>query len=82
MSKTCSYRFFVNQEKGEKYVFRKNKKYRALCSVTLRTMVTAVIAWGGTVAHADEVITSVDKTIQQTENSAMNLPEAQPNPVS
>lgn len=45
-------------------------------------MVTAVVAWGGTVAHADEVTTSVDTTIQRTENPATNLPEAQPNPIS
>nr|WP_237372984.1 hypothetical protein [Streptococcus ruminantium] len=30
----------------------------------------AVVAWGGTVAHADEVTTSVDTTIQRTENPA------------
>ncbi len=45
-------------------------------------MVTAVVALGGTVAHADEVTSSVDTTIQRTENPATNLPEAQPNPVS
>lgn len=45
-------------------------------------MVTAVVAWGGTVAHADEVTSSVDTTIQRTENPATNLPEAQPNHVS
>ncbi|MDQ8815535.1 GbpC/Spa domain-containing protein [Streptococcus ruminantium] len=42
----------------------------------------AVVAWGGTVAHADEVTTSVDTTIQRTENPATNLPEAQSTPVS
>lgn len=82
MTKTCNHHFLVNQEKGEKHVFRKSKKYRTLCSVALGTMVTAVVAWGGTVAHADEVTTSVDTTIQRTENPATNLPEAQPNPVS
>ncbi|HEM4215867.1 TPA: glucan-binding protein, partial [Streptococcus suis] len=82
MTKTCNHHFLVNQEKGEKHVFRKSKKYRTLCSVALGTMVTAVVAWGGTVAHADEVSSSVDTTIQRTENPATNLPEAQPNPVS
>ncbi|HFH6676195.1 TPA: SspB-related isopeptide-forming adhesin [Streptococcus agalactiae] len=82
MTKTCNHHFLVNQEKGEKHVFRKSKKYRTLCSVALGTMVTAVVAWGGTIAHADEVTSSVDTTIQRTENPATNLPEAQPNPVS
>ncbi|CYZ48437.1 SspB-related isopeptide-forming adhesin [Streptococcus suis] len=82
MTKTCNHHFLVNQEKGEKHVFRKSKKYRTLCSVALGTMVTAVVAWGGTVAHADEVSSSVDTTIQRTENPATNLPEAQPTPVS
>lgn len=82
MTKTCNHHFLVNQEKGEKHVFRKSKKYRTLCSVALGTMVTAVVAWGGAVTHADEVTTSVDTTIQRTENPATNLPEAQPNPVS
>ncbi|MGV3353403.1 putative cross-wall-targeting lipoprotein signal domain-containing protein [Streptococcus orisratti] len=81
MTKTCNHHFLVNQEKGEKHVFRKSKKYRTLCSIALGTMVTAVVSWGGTVAHADEVATSVDTTIQRTENPATNLPEAQPNPV-
>ncbi|CYU12574.1 agglutinin receptor [Streptococcus suis] len=26
MTKTCNHHFLVNQEKGEKYVFRKSKK--------------------------------------------------------
>lgn len=82
MTKTCNHHFLVNQEKGEKHVFRKSKKYRTLCSVALGTMVTAVVAWGGTIAHADEVTPSVDTTIQRTENPATNLPEAQPTPVS
>lgn len=82
MTKTCNHHFLVNQEKGEKHVFRKSKKYRTLCSVALGTMVTAVVAWGGTVAHADEVTSSVDTNIQRTENPATNLPEAQPKPVS
>lgn len=82
MTKTCNHHFLVNQEKGEKHVFRKSKKYRTLCSVALGTMVTAVVAWGGTVAHADEVTSSVDTTIQRTENPAINLPEVQPSPVS
>ncbi|WP_153599976.1 putative cross-wall-targeting lipoprotein signal domain-containing protein, partial [Streptococcus suis] len=77
MTKTCNNHFLVNQEKGEKHVFRKSKKYRTVCSVALGTMVTAVVAWGGTVAHADEVTSSVDTTIQRTENPATNLPEAQ-----
>ena len=37
---------------------------------------------GWDAAHADEVTTSVDTTIQRTENPATNLPEVQPNPVS
>ncbi|HEM3718431.1 TPA: glucan-binding protein, partial [Streptococcus suis] len=82
MTKICNHHFLVNQEKGEKHVFRKSKKYRTLCSVALGTMVTAVVAWGGTVAHADEVTPSVDTTMQRTGNPATNLPEAQPNPVS
>ncbi|MFS9142052.1 SspB-related isopeptide-forming adhesin [Streptococcus infantis] len=82
MTKICNHHFLVNQEKGEKHVFRKSKRYRTLCSVALGTMVTAVVAWGGTVAHADEVTTSVDTTIQRTENPATNLLEAQPTPVS
>ncbi|HFI0422757.1 TPA: GbpC/Spa domain-containing protein, partial [Streptococcus suis] len=82
MTKICNHHFLVNQEKGEKHVFRKSKKYRTLCSVALGTMLTAVVAWGGTVAHADEVSSSVDTTIQRTENPATNLPEAQPTPVS
>ena len=82
MTKTCNHHFLVNQEKGEKHVFRKSKKYRTLCSVALGTMVTAVVTWGGAVAHADEVTSSVDTAIQRTENPATNLPDAQPNPVS
>ncbi len=53
MTKQCHYHFLVNQEKAEKYVFRKSKKYRTLCSVALGSMVTAVVAWGGQVAQAD-----------------------------
>lgn len=82
MTKTCNHHFLVNQEKGEKHVFRKSKKYRTLCSVALGTMVTAVVAWGGMVASADEVTSSVDTAIQRTENPATNLPEIQPTPVS
>lgn len=83
MTKQCHHYFLVNQEKAEKHVFRKSKKYRTLCSVALGTMVTAVVAWGGQVAQADEVVTpSLDKTVQLTENPATNLPEAQPTPVA
>lgn len=83
MTKQCHHHFLVNQEKAEKHVFRKSKKYRTLCSVALGTMVTAVVAWGGQVAQADEVVTpSLDKTVQLTENPATNLPEAQPTPVA
>lgn len=79
----CHHHFLVNQEKAEKHVFRKSKKYRTLCSVALGTMVTAVVAWGGQVAQADEVVTSSQgKTVQLTENPATNLPEAQPTPVA
>ena len=55
MTKQCHHHFLVNQEKAEKHVFRKSKKYRTLCSVALGTMVTAVVAWGGSVVQADEV---------------------------
>lgn len=83
MTKQCHHHFLVNQEKAEKHVFRKSKKYRTLCSVALGTMVTAVVAWGGQVAQADEVVTpSLDKTVQLTENPATNLPKAQPTPVA
>lgn len=74
MTKTCNHHFLVNQEKGEKHVFRKSKKNRTLCSVALGTMVTAVVAWGGTVAHADEVTSLVATTIQLTENPATIKP--------
>ncbi|MGZ7230837.1 putative cross-wall-targeting lipoprotein signal domain-containing protein, partial [Streptococcus pyogenes] len=33
MTKQCHHHFLVNQEKAEKHVFRKSKKYRTLCSV-------------------------------------------------
>ena len=83
MTKQCHHHFLVNQEKAEKHVFRKSKKYRTLCSVALGTMVTAVVAWGGQVVQADEVVTSSQgKTVQLTENPATNLPEAQPTPVA
>lgn len=83
MTKQCHHHFLVNQEQAEKHVFRKSKKYRTLCSVALGTMVTAVVAWGGQVAQADEVVTpSQGKTVQLTENPATNLPEAQPTPVA
>ncbi len=83
MTKQIHHHFLVNQEKAEKHVFRKSKKYRTLCSVALGTVVTAVVAWGGSVAQADEVVTpSPDKTVQLTENPATNLPEAQPTPVA
>lgn len=83
MTKQCHHYFLVNQETAEKHVFRKSKKYRTLCSVALGTMVTAVVAWGGQVAQADEVATpSQDKTVQLTDNPATNLPEAQPTPVA
>ena len=83
MTKQCHQHFLVNQEKAEKHVFRKSKKYRTLCSMALGTMVTAVIAWGGQVAHADEVATTpVDTTVHLRQNPATNLSEAQPSPVS
>ncbi len=80
MTKQWNHHFLVNQEKGEKHVLRKSKKYRTLCSVALGTVMTAVVAWGAPVAQADEVETtapSVD-TVRLTENPATNLPEAQP----
>ncbi len=83
MTKTCNHHFLVNQEKGEKHVFRKSKKSRTLCSVALGTMVTAVVAWGGTVAHADEVTSSVDAPpFNKRKIQPLDLPEAQPTPVS
>lgn len=81
MTKLYKPHFLVNQEKGEKHVFRKSKQYRTLCSVALGTMVTAVVAWGGTVAHANEMTESLDSTTQRTDNPATNLSEAQPSPV-
>lgn len=81
MTKQCHHHFLVNQEKAEKHVFRKSKKYRTLCSVAIGTMVTAIVAWGGAVAQADEVTTPQDNIIQRTENPATNLPQAQPAPV-
>lgn len=81
MTKQCHHHFLVNQEKAEKHVFRKSKKYRTLCSVALGTMVTAIVAWGGAVAQADEVTIPQDNIIQRTENPATNLPQAQPAPV-
>lgn len=84
MTKQCHHHFLVNQEKAEKHVFRKSKKYRTLCSVALGTMVTAVVAWGGSVAQADEVASTkpVAETVQVTDNPATNLPQAQPAPVT
>lgn len=81
MTQQCHHHFLVNQEKGEKHVFRKSKKYRTLCSVALGTMVTAIVAWGGAVVQADEVTTPQDNIIQRTENPATNLAQAQPAPV-
>lgn len=60
MTKQCHHHFLVNQEKAEKHVFRKSKKYRTLCSVAIGTMVTAIVAWGGAVAQADEVTAPQD----------------------
>lgn len=60
MTKQCHHHFLVNQEKAEKHVFRKSKKYRMLCSVAIGTMVTAIVAWGGAVAQADEVTAPQD----------------------
>ncbi|MFC3928802.1 SspB-related isopeptide-forming adhesin [Streptococcus caprae] len=69
----------ITQEKGEKHVFRKSKKYRTLCSVALGTVATAVLALGGGVAKADELATTpVETSIILTDNPATNLPEAQP----
>ncbi|EHI69574.1 putative cross-wall-targeting lipoprotein signal [Streptococcus ictaluri 707-05] len=82
MTKQCHHHFLVNQEKGEKRVFRKSKKYRTLCSVALGTLATAIVAWNGNVSHADEVTAPLDNAIQRTENPATNLQEAQPNAVS
>ena len=81
MTKQCHHHFLVNQEKAEKHVFRKSKKYRTLCSVAIGTMVTAIVAWGGAVAQADEVTTPQDNIIQRTGNPATNLPQAQTAPV-
>ena len=45
MTKQIHHHFLVNQEKGEKHVFRKSKKYRTLGSVALGTGVTVAVAW-------------------------------------
>lgn len=68
----------ITQEKGEKHVFRKSKKYRTLCSVALGTVATAVLALGGGVAKADELLTPSAPSTVLTDNPATNLPEAQP----
>lgn len=43
------------QEKGEKHVFRKSRKYRTLCSVAIGTLMTAVVGLGGQPVYAEEV---------------------------
>lgn len=58
------------QEKGEKHVFRKNKKYRTLCSVAIGILMTAVVGLSGQFVHADEVA--------GTGNHATNLTQAKP----
>ena len=68
MTKQCHHHFLVNQEKAEKHVFRKSKKYRTLCSVAIGTMVTAIVAWGGAVAQADEVTTPLISETNYTGN--------------
>ncbi|MGT2866937.1 SspB-related isopeptide-forming adhesin [Streptococcus fryi] len=68
----------MTQEKGEKYVFRKSKKYRTLCSVALGTVATAVLALGGGVAKADELLTPSTPSTVLKDNPATNLPEVQP----
>lgn len=80
MTKQIHHHFLGNQEKSEKHVFRKSKKYRTLCSVALGTVVTVAVAWGGSVTQADEVASTnpVCGTVRVTENPATKLPEAQP----
>ncbi|MFS9141078.1 hypothetical protein QM858_06000 [Streptococcus infantis] len=58
------------QEKGEKHVFRKNRKYRTLCSVAIGILMIAVVGLGGQLVHADEVV--------RTGNPATNLIQAKP----
>ncbi|MEY8462300.1 SspB-related isopeptide-forming adhesin [Streptococcus merionis] len=77
MTKQCHHHFLVHQVKGEKHVFRKSKKYRTLCSVALGTLATAVVAWGGSVVQAEEVV-SATSHLPKTSNPATNLSEAQP----
>lgn len=47
MTTKCNHHFLINQEKGEKYVFRKSKQYCTLCSVALGTVVMAFVALAG-----------------------------------
>ncbi|VHC84679.1 SspB-related isopeptide-forming adhesin [Streptococcus pyogenes] len=72
----------VSQEKGEKHVFRKSKKYRTLCSVALGTVATAIIVLGGPLVKADELTASTTPEVVLTDNPATNLPEAKPEDTS
>lgn len=80
MTIQCNHHFLVNQEKGQKHVFRKSKKYRTLSSVALGTMATALVVWNGQLVSADEV--TVNKGQSVTTNSATNLKDPQPSPVT
>ena len=62
------------QEKGEKHVFRKSRKYRTLCSVAIGTLMTAVVGLGGQPVYADEVV--------GTGNPATNLIQAKPDDIA
>lgn len=56
------------QEKDEKHVFRKSRKYRTLCSVAIGTLIAVVVGLGVQLVHADEV--------GRTGNPVTNLTQA------
>ncbi len=82
MTTKCNHHFLINQEKGEKYVFRKSKQYRTLCSVALGTVVMAFVALAGPMVQADEVGRTVATSVQTETNPATNLKENQPSPIA
>ncbi|HGI5093232.1 TPA: putative cross-wall-targeting lipoprotein signal domain-containing protein, partial [Streptococcus agalactiae] len=75
MTTKCNHHFLINQEKGEKYVFRKSKQYCTLCSVALGTVVMAFVALAGPMVQADEVGRTVATSVQTETNPATNLKE-------
>ncbi|HGD0789135.1 TPA: SspB-related isopeptide-forming adhesin [Streptococcus agalactiae] len=82
MTTKCNHHFLINQEKGEKYVFRKSKQYCTLCSVALGTVVMAFVALAGPMVQADEVGRTVATSVQTETNPATNLKENQPSPIA